>query len=138
MSGNILLLEKFLHSTIYMPERVVFYLSKQIKLLLNLKTIRNCTFITMFSISVLLIQVLKECLCAVKRGTYAGSRNLQLFWRWELGELPELQTLFLFYIWIQGQSLETILASPNMKLAFGDGSGERIKSLGVHKSWSIV
>lgn len=102
------------------------------------KTIRNCTFITMFSISVLLIQVLKECLCTVKRGTYAGSRNCQLFWRWEPGELPELQTLFLFYIWIQGQSLETILASPNMKLAFGDGSGERIKSLGVHKSWSIV
>jgi hypothetical protein len=53
----------------------------------------------------------------------------------ELGarELPELQTLFLFYNWIQGQCLEMIPASPNANLTFGDGSGERIKSLGAHK-----
>lgn len=55
-------------------------------------------------------------------------------------ELPELQTFFLFCNCIQGQSLETIPASPNRNLTFGDGSGERIKSLGVHKleetTWS--
>lgn len=47
-------------------------------------------------------------------------------------DTPRIANSFPVYNWIQGQSLETILASPNIKLAFGDGSGERIKSLGVH------
>lgn len=47
-------------------------------------------------------------------------------------ELPELRIFFLFYHWVQGQSLEKIPASPNMSLTFGDGSGERLKSLGLH------
>lgn len=113
-----------------MPERVAFYLSNKI-ILTHLKTVRKDTCITVFTISVLWIQILKdvslhneeEDLCRLQKPSVVV---------WEPGELPELQILFLFYNWIQGQSLETILVSPNMKLTFGDDSGERIKSLGVH------